>query len=127
MNTLLKPEEIDLIIKGEHPSPHSVLGNHKVKLDGSDSIVIRTFVPGATTTSVILDSGATTKLPMTKIHSDGLFEKILEDICHAAGFDLSVSDVIDLHNRGNRTATEAGDFLYGKQSLRICIQSFLDG
>ncbi len=55
MHTLLKPEEIDLIIKGEHPSPHSVLGNHKVKLDGKDSMVIRTFVPGATTTSVIFD------------------------------------------------------------------------
>ena len=90
MNTLLKPEEIDLLIKGEHPSPHSVLGNHKVKLDGKDSMVIRTFVPGATTTSVILDSGAATKFPMTKIHSDGLFEAILKDHPDFPSYQLEI-------------------------------------
>ena len=79
MNTLLKPDEIDLIVKGEHSSPHSILGNHKVGVDGKDSIAIRAFMPGATTASVILGSGATTKYPMTKVHSDGLFEIILKD------------------------------------------------
>jgi len=79
MNTLLKPDEIDLIVKGEHSSPHSILGNHKVEVDGKDSIAIRAFVPGATTVSVILDSGVTTKYPMTRVHLDGLFEIILKD------------------------------------------------
>ncbi|MBW2184267.1 MAG: hypothetical protein JRF49_10440, partial [Deltaproteobacteria bacterium] len=67
MNTLLAPEEINRIIKGEHPDPYSVLGNHTVKLNGKDAVVIRVFVPGAMTASVVGD-GAVTKFPMTKIH-----------------------------------------------------------
>jgi len=79
MNILLTPEEINRIVKGEHPDPYSVLGSHKVRLDGKDSIVIRVFVPGATRASVIVESGVNAKFPMTRVHSDGLFEVILSD------------------------------------------------
>lgn len=90
MNTLLTPEEINRIVKGEHPDPHSVLGSHRVKLDGSNSIVVRAFVPGATTASVIVVSGITTKCPMTRIHSDGLFEIIVKDCSNFFPYKLEV-------------------------------------
>ena len=79
MSTFIKQEEINMVINGEHPDPHSILGNHQVRLDGKDSIVIRAFLPGAVTASVIEESGVNTKIPMTRIHPDGLFEMLLRD------------------------------------------------
>lgn len=90
MKPLLQPEDIDRIIKGEHPSPHSVLGNHKVRLNGEDSIVIRAFVPGATTASVVLSAGTPSKYPMTKIHADGLFEITLSDQTDFPSYQLEI-------------------------------------
>jgi len=97
MNILLAPEEINLIIKGEHPDPYSILGNHKVKLDGKDSIVIRAFIPGATAASVVEESGVTTKFNMTRIHSDGLFEIILSDRSDFFPYRLEVQTNHEVH------------------------------
>jgi len=97
MNALLTPEEINRIVKGEHPDPHSILGNHKVRLDGKDSIVIRVFIPGAATASVIVESEITTKFPMTKVHSDGLFEIILKDLSDFFPYRLEVQTNHEVH------------------------------
>ena len=47
--------------------------------EGKECIVIRTFVPGAAMASVVLESGDAPKIPMTKVHEEGLFEAIVED------------------------------------------------
>ncbi|MDX1778638.1 MAG: 1,4-alpha-glucan branching enzyme, partial [Thermodesulfobacteriota bacterium] len=79
MNSLLHKEEIGQIVKGEHTSPHSVLGNHRVAFEGNDCIVIRTFAPGAAEASVILEIGDVRKIPMQKVHEEGLFETVVKD------------------------------------------------
>ena len=89
MSTLLAPEEINRIIKGEHPDPYSILGNHKIKLNGQDAVVIRVFVPGAETASVVED-GTVTEFPMTKIHPDGLFETVLKDQTNIFPYRLEI-------------------------------------
>ena len=43
MNKLLSEEEINRIISGRHPSPHSILGNHRITSGEGDSIIIRAF------------------------------------------------------------------------------------
>lgn len=79
MDTLLRPEEIDQIIGVRHPSPHSILGNHKLKAGGSEAVVIRAFLPGAEQASVVVEGGDRVALPMKKIHADGLFETVVEE------------------------------------------------
>jgi len=79
MNALVSTEDIKLIIRGEHSSPHSILGNHKVRVDGEDAIVVRTFVPGAKAAKVIMASEEGAQFPMTQVHTDGFFEVILRE------------------------------------------------
>ena len=82
MDTQLRPEEIKQIIEGKHPSPHSILGNHKLGNGGSESIVIRAFLPGAARVSVVVEGGDLPRIPMEKIHADGLFETVTStNIC----------------------------------------------
>ena len=88
---LARIEEIDQIIKGAHPDPHSVLGNHQVQVDGKDAIVIRAFVPKAKTASVIIAAEGGAKLPMTKIHADGLFEVIVREHSDFFPYTLEVT------------------------------------
>jgi 1,4-alpha-glucan branching enzyme len=79
MDTLLRPEEIDQIIEGKHPSPHSILGNHRLGNGGSASIVIRAFLPGAERASVVAEGMDLPRIPMEKIHEAGFFETVMEE------------------------------------------------
>ena len=74
MKTVTTKQEIARIIRGEHPCPHSFLGNHKIADNGKESIVVRVFLPGIEKVSLVINGGDAAKLPMTRIHGDGLYE-----------------------------------------------------
>ncbi|HEU4684646.1 MAG TPA: 1,4-alpha-glucan branching protein GlgB [Nitrospira sp.] len=68
----VSPEQLDELIKGRVWDPLSLLGPHQPACDG-DSTVIRCFLPHAKEASVVFDESSTMSVPMTRIHSAGLF------------------------------------------------------
>ena len=115
MSTFLPKEEIDRIVKGEHTSPHSVLGNHRVGFEGKECIVIRTFVPGAAMASVVLEAGDVPKIPMNKVHEEGFFEALVKDQSDFFPYKLEVQTNNHLHLREDpyRYLPSIGDFNLG--------------
>src|SRR5436189_4301256 len=69
----LQTSDIDLLIRGDHPDPFSVLGMHEFEAGESKNIVVRAFVPEAETLSVVEAHGGV-QHPMQKIRDEGLFE-----------------------------------------------------
>jgi 1,4-alpha-glucan branching enzyme len=71
-------EDIYRIIYTEHHDPYSVLGIHRIRHGGSDAVVVRAFLPCATSACVVRQNGdgghAATE--MDRIHKDGFFEKV---------------------------------------------------
>ncbi len=61
-------DELDALVRREHPNPHAVLGAHA---DG-DAVVIRALRPAARRIAVHLDDGSSTELE--QIHAGGVFE-----------------------------------------------------
>ncbi len=115
MSTFLPKEEIDRIVKGEHASPHSVLGNHRVGFEGQDCIVIRTFVPGAAMASVVLEDGGVPKIPMNKVHEEGFFEALVKDRSDFFPYKLEVqtNNHLNLREDPYRYLPSIGDFNLG--------------
>ena len=70
----LKIEEISAISNGEHGDLFSVLGLHKVSVDGNEKFVIRCFRPDAKSIRVLPDSGKPVELK--RISDEGLFEYV---------------------------------------------------
>ncbi len=64
--------DLDLLIKREHPSPHSVLGAHP----SSDGVVIRALRPAACEIRAHLDGEP--PVDLEQIHPGGLFEGVVE-------------------------------------------------
>jgi 1,4-alpha-glucan branching enzyme len=115
MSTFLPKEEIDRIVRGEHASPHSVLGNHRVGFEGKDCIVIRTFVPGAAMASVVLETGDAPKIPMNKVHEEGFFEAVVKDQSDFFPYKLEVqtNNHLNLREDPYRYLPSIGDFNLG--------------
>ncbi|MCE9542099.1 MAG: 1,4-alpha-glucan branching protein GlgB [Verrucomicrobia bacterium] len=67
--TLLSPEDLYPLLECRHSDPHHLLG---VRSDGAEGTTLRVFHPGAVAVAVVFDSGE--KVPLTKVHADGLFE-----------------------------------------------------
>ncbi len=99
------PHDLDHLIGGTHWNPRSILGPHRVTIDGKSSSVIRAWLPHATTAAVILapadhpnypgDSSAPLSQsvhPMTRVHEAGLFEVVVP-IRHEIGpYRLQITD-----------------------------------
>jgi 1,4-alpha-glucan branching enzyme len=66
--------ELDALVRREHPNPHGVLGAHP---DG-DGVVIRAYRPAASHITVHLDDGSTTELE--QIHAGGVFEARIDAV-----------------------------------------------
>ena len=64
-------EEIERLVRAEHPDPFHVLGPHWIDRQEGPVIAVRAFHPGAVDVSVIASG---THYPLSKIHPDGLFE-----------------------------------------------------
>ncbi len=70
----LKIEEISAISNGEHGDLFSVLGLHKVLVDGKEKFAIRCFRPDAKSIRVLPDSGKPVELK--RLSDEGLFEYV---------------------------------------------------
>lgn len=70
----LKIEEISAISNGEHGDLFSVLGLHKITVDGKEKFVVRCFRPEAKEITVVPDSGKSAK--MERLSDEGLFEHV---------------------------------------------------
>ena len=79
MITIKHLNELFQIINGEHADPHTVLGMHEVEEDGKKCVVVRAFIPGAQTITVVDANTRRLKYPMERIHEDGFFEVIIPD------------------------------------------------
>jgi 1,4-alpha-glucan branching enzyme len=66
-------QELDLLVKREHASPHSVLGAHP----GSEGVTIRALRPAACEIRVLLDPGEA-PVELEQIHPGGVFEGVIE-------------------------------------------------
>jgi len=64
--------ELDALVRREHPNPHGVLGAHP---DG-DGVVIRVLRPAACRITALLDDG--TAVELEQIHAGGVFEGSIE-------------------------------------------------
>ena len=68
-SVLLAPEDLYPLLECRHSDPHRILG---VRANGAGVSVARVFHPGASSVALSFASGE--KLPLTKVHADGLFE-----------------------------------------------------
>jgi 1,4-alpha-glucan branching enzyme len=64
--------ELDRLVHGGHPNPHSVLGMHPT---GDGRTVVRTLRPGATAVDYVVGRE---RAPMGLIHDEGIFEVIVD-------------------------------------------------
>ena len=75
--TGILPEDIERLVRVEHPDPHSILGAHLFMVKERTGVVVRAFHPEATEAEVIIEG----KEPflMEKCHPGGLFACFLPD------------------------------------------------
>ncbi len=73
-STTANPEEIELVIRGEHSDPFHVLGAHPVEVEGQPAIAVRAFVPDASSVWVVRDGSL---LRLERIHPHGFFEAVI--------------------------------------------------
>jgi 1,4-alpha-glucan branching enzyme len=66
-------QELDLIIRREHASPHSVLGAHP----DASGVVVRAYRPAACEIRVLLDDDES-PIELEQIHAGGIFEGVVE-------------------------------------------------
>ncbi|MBW1895570.1 MAG: 1,4-alpha-glucan branching protein GlgB [Deltaproteobacteria bacterium] len=64
-------QDVERLVRIEHPDPHSILGVHPHKIEGQQGVVIRAFHPDAIEATMLTD-GAESIL-MEKCHPGGLF------------------------------------------------------
>ncbi len=86
-------QELEALVRREHPNPHSVLGAHAT----GDGVVIRALRPAACEVTAALDGGASVEL--TQIHRGGVFE----GVAIGAELPLHYQLVVDYGNAGSFT------------------------
>ncbi len=81
MNTTAHIDEVYRVIFNDHHDPFRVLGAHVIHDNGSSSVAIRSFLPGAESAAVIVEEkkGRKTEYQMERIHEDGFFEVLIKD------------------------------------------------
>src|SRR4051812_19239979 len=72
-------EVMDHLVHANFWDPFSVLGPHEVDRDGRPALAIRAFLPEAKDAWVVTSrkGQANARVPLRRIHPDGLFEAIL--------------------------------------------------
>src|SRR4051794_39232532 len=72
-------EVIDHLVHANFWDPFSILGPHEVERDGKVAHAIRAFLPEAGNAWVVMagKGQADARVPLRRIHPDGLFEAIL--------------------------------------------------
>ena len=79
MNTTASLDDVYRIIHTDHHDPFSVLGLHRIEIDGAPAIAARAFLPDADRVFLVPQSkaGASTEIELLRIHDDGFFETVL--------------------------------------------------
>ncbi len=82
--TTVANQELDLLVRREHSSPHSVLGAHPAR----DGVTIRAYRPAACEIKALLEDGTTVELE--QIHAGGVFEGVAEGAELPLAYQLEV-------------------------------------
>ena len=82
-------DEVETLIRGEHPDPFQILGPHLEERDGTSSLVVRALHPGAVEVAVVSTSSGST-FRADKIHPGGVFEAVIAPGTLRAGNGLVV-------------------------------------
>jgi len=93
--------DLDLLVRREHPSPHSILGAHP----GPGGVTIRAFRPAACEIRALLDGGGAVELE--QIHPGGVFEGVAE----GAELPLRYQLEVDYGSAGTFTLEDPYRFL----------------
>ncbi len=101
MTTIAK-NDLDALVRREHPEPHSILGAHPSEGGG---VVVRALRPSAESVAVKPSRGKS--VPMTEIHPGGIFEAELED----AELPLKYKLKVDYGSAGKFTILDPYAFL----------------
>ncbi len=96
MNSTAPVDDVYRIIYNDHHDPFQVLGQHLTNIDGKECVVIRAFLPDATTCTVIEDVPSSARdstksgreFPMKRIHPEGFFEIVIEDRSYVFPYQL---------------------------------------
>ena len=100
MTTIAK-NDLDALVRREHPEPHSVLGAHA----SEGGVVVRALRPSAESVAVKPSRGKS--VPMTEIHPGGIFEAVIED----AELPLKYKLKVDYGSAGKFTIQDPYSFL----------------
>ncbi len=100
MTTIAK-NDLDALVRREHPEPHSILGAHA----SEGGVVVRALRPSAESVAVKPSRGKS--VPMTEIHPGGIFEAVIED----AELPLKYKLKVDYGSAGKFTIQDPYSFL----------------
>ncbi len=89
---MVQPEQIERLVNAEHWNPRELLGPHRISVNGSDALVIRTLAPEAGEAQVISDTPGHKPIRMNRVHASGLFEAILDAPKGTLKYRLRVTD-----------------------------------
>jgi 1,4-alpha-glucan branching enzyme len=101
MTTTIAKNDLDALVRREHPEPHSILGAHP----SEGGVVIRALRPSAESVAVKPSRGKS--VPMTEIHPGGIFEAVIED----AELPLKYKLKVDYGSAGKFTIQDPYAFL----------------
>ena len=117
------PSDLDSLIRGQHGDPFSLLGAH-VAPDGG--VVVRALRPGARAVTLLLRHPHDARVPMTRLHPDGLFEARVDGLSSLdAGIDYrfevesgdAAADISDDPYRFGRIISDYDLHLFGEGLL----------
>jgi 1,4-alpha-glucan branching enzyme len=94
-STSAVPEEIDLILRGEHSDPFHILGAHPVTVNNKPAVAIRAFLPEAAKAWVLREGEQgrrAEKLLLERIDADGFFERVYPGQSQVFPYRLRVKD-----------------------------------
>jgi 1,4-alpha-glucan branching enzyme len=58
----LNGSDLNRLLGGDHPNPHSILGAHPATIDGVSGVIVRALIPGARRVDCVLANGETVEL-----------------------------------------------------------------
>jgi 1,4-alpha-glucan branching enzyme len=99
--TTVANQELDLLVRREHASPHSVLGAHP----SADGVIVRAFRPAACEIRVLVDGEE--PMELEQIHAGGVFEGVIE----GAELPLDYRLEVDYGDAGTFTIEDPYRFL----------------
>ena len=76
---IISQTELKSFIDAENAAPHSLLGMHKLNLDGRDVLVVRAFLRDAKSCEIVDMSNQQRRYAMERLAPEGFFEVVISD------------------------------------------------